>query len=149
LLELFPNAKFIYIHRDPYDTISSTIRFFKGVLPAQQHQVIDDAELEKNLVEVFKRLHGSYTEQKKHIPEGNLVEIGFNDFVENPVDTCQTLMSQFGIESSISDETRDKYHKGEHRIKSYSYPDELINLVNNELKDFINDYNYPLLTSNS
>ena len=40
LLDLFPNAKFIFIHRDPYDVYCSTIKFFKGVLKPLQFSII-------------------------------------------------------------------------------------------------------------
>ncbi len=142
LLELFPNAKFIFLHRNPYDTASSSFRFFKGVLPAQQHQRVDSVKLEQDLVEIYKQLHQSYIDHRNLIPVNNLVEISFDEFVSKPLQECEKILEKFGIEAEVTEDIRSKYHQDDHEIKAYHHSDELINLVNDHLSDYIAEYNY-------
>ena len=80
ILEMFPNAKFIYLMRNPYTVFESTRSFFTNTIIPLQLQKISPEELEKNILEVYTRLYRKYEEDKKLIPAGNLIEIKFEDF---------------------------------------------------------------------
>ena len=77
---MFPNAKFIYLMRNPYTVFESTRSFFTNTIIPLQLQKISPEELEKNILEVYTRLYRKYEEDKKLIPAGNLIEIKFEDF---------------------------------------------------------------------
>ena len=80
LVEMFPNAKFIYLKRNPYTVFESTRSFFTNTIKPLMLQPISNEELTQNFVEVYKRLFYKFEEEKHLIPEGNLVELKFEDF---------------------------------------------------------------------
>jgi len=41
ILDLYPNAKFIHIHRNPYDVYFSTWKLYKSILPLLSFQNVD------------------------------------------------------------------------------------------------------------
>ena len=51
-----------------------------GIAGQIQFQDITDEQIEANYVEAYKRLFYKYEEEKHLIPEGNLIEVRFEDF---------------------------------------------------------------------
>lgn len=86
LLEMFPDAKFIHIHRNPYECFASTLHmrshtdwenFFH--LPEEN---VEGQRMEQTALlgqRIFERL----IEDKRLIPEQNLYEIAYEDLVGN------------------------------------------------------------------
>jgi hypothetical protein len=92
LLDLFPDAKFVSIHRHPYDVISSTLKMLKVGLPVTTLQKLPSvAELQQIVMSRYKTLYNAYLEQKDLIPKNQLFEIRFEDFVTTPLDHLKNL----------------------------------------------------------
>lgn len=85
LLEFFPDAKFIHIYRNPYKVYLSTIKMRHNVLDKIALQEGDEKEIEKQVIENYKRLMNSFFEQKKLIPIENYFEISYEDLVKDPL----------------------------------------------------------------
>lgn len=85
LLELFPNAKFIFLHRDPYEVFLSTRNLYKKTLPYSQLQEISDQEIDDNILTFYEDMMRHYLEDRALIPPGNLIEIGFKDLDQTPM----------------------------------------------------------------
>ena len=54
LLNMFPDAKFIYLSRDPYETLVSTFRFCKAFLKTLQLQEVSDDDLWKIVINTYR-----------------------------------------------------------------------------------------------
>ena len=65
LLELFPEANFIHIYRNPYKVYLSTMKMRKRVLDKLALQNAKQEEIEKQVIENYKRLMKSYFKQKR------------------------------------------------------------------------------------
>jgi len=98
ILEMFPNAKFIYIKRDPITTFLSTKRFFKSTIPALQFQNINENELESFIVNIYHRLLKDYKFDKKQIPNGNLIEISYEEFLKQPLKNLKQIYHSLGLD---------------------------------------------------
>jgi len=86
LLELYPDAKFIHIHRNPYKVYLSTWKLYQKILPIFSFQHIDSETLEEHILYSYKQLFSHYLSQRHLIPKENLLEIPYERFVETPVD---------------------------------------------------------------
>jgi hypothetical protein len=53
LLSLFPHAKFIFLHRNPYEVFLSTRNLYKKTLPHSQLQEISDEEIDANILSFY------------------------------------------------------------------------------------------------
>lgn len=98
ILEVFPDAKFIHIYRDPYRVYFSTERLYAITLPlvALQHwpqEVVNDFII-KSYRETFLR----YFETRKLIPEGNLVEIKYEELIGNEMETLKGAYQTLGFD---------------------------------------------------
>jgi omega-hydroxy-beta-dihydromenaquinone-9 sulfotransferase len=87
LLKLFPDARFVFTVRDPFDIFASHVRTVK-VLATNQglHNPLpaDDGWLRDYVLDVFERLFDAYEHDRALIPAGRLVELRFEDLVADP-----------------------------------------------------------------
>lgn len=80
LLKLFPNAKFIHIYRNPYDVYTSTMKFYKKLVPNYALQNFNEAEFEDNIFTFYQQLMQRFSDTVELIPAENFVEIRYEDF---------------------------------------------------------------------
>jgi hypothetical protein len=86
LLEMFPDARFIHIVRDPLVVFNSTVNLWKSLGRKHGLQVPrnDDAIREKVFRE-FRVIYDRLEEAKPRIPAGRFHELKYEDLVRDPV----------------------------------------------------------------
>lgn len=97
LLELFPNAKFIYIYRHPTEVYASTKKLYKRIVPIFQLQDFDFESVRKNIIWIYKDLLNSYLHDKALIPDGNLIEVRYEDFINAPMQHLAEIYRQLAL----------------------------------------------------
>lgn len=145
LLEMFPNAKFIHIHRNPIEVFLSTQKFFNKMLPHLQFQTLDKKEIDAVIITLYKNLMHDYFVQKEQIPDNNLFEISFDQLEENPISILQELYQKLNLTGF--DQVQPKFHdylksvnrykKNKHQIKR-----EQLNTLLTEWEFYMNSLNY-------
>lgn len=85
LLEMFPKAKFLHIHRDPFTVFSSTRRMLlkNATLHCLQRGGWDD--IDKYVIRLYQKMHAAFFEDRKQIPAGALHEIAFDALERDPI----------------------------------------------------------------
>ena len=79
ILELFPDAKFVHIHRNPYHVFQSTNHLMRMISPWITLQRPDCSDLEDRTVRQYKEVYDAFFAERALIPEGHLHELGFAD----------------------------------------------------------------------
>lgn len=97
LLNMFPEAKFIYIYRNPVKVYLSTVNFFQVTVEALQLQSYSRAEFEELVFELHEQIIRDYEEQKSLIPKENLVEVKYEDFEQDPITGLESIYSAIGL----------------------------------------------------
>jgi hypothetical protein len=97
LLEMFPDAKFIHVYRNPYVVYSSTMHWLDKELAPTALQDVDEEAVRENALRNYEKLMLRYEEDKALIPEGNLVEVRFEDFEANPLDEVARIYQALGL----------------------------------------------------
>ena len=98
LLELFPRARFVYLHRRPLDSVRSLVQVKQRLshlvglqLPLSNlKQVEETAAAHAQLQEAFER-------SKHLIPSGQLIEVAYDDLVQSPQSTLQRIYQSLQI----------------------------------------------------
>jgi hypothetical protein len=88
LLDLYPDAKFVHIHRNPYDIFLSNVHTLRTAGPWWQLQRIDyreDDAINSQIINMIKTLYDGYFAQQSLIPPGRLHQIAFNDLERDPI----------------------------------------------------------------
>jgi hypothetical protein len=97
LLELFPDAKFIHIYRNPYEIFRSTVFLYRMVLARAQFQEISLDELEAWVLQFYAQLMRKLLADKALIPPGNYVEVRYEDLSKAPVDELRRIYETLGL----------------------------------------------------
>lgn len=97
LLELFPNAKFVTIHRDPIDVFMSTRHLYHRMLSTQFLQFMSLSEIDDLIINNYKSTMAKYNREKSLIPEGNLVEIDYENIIEDPLKEVEGIYRGLNI----------------------------------------------------
>ncbi|MFI3321221.1 MAG: sulfotransferase [Rikenellaceae bacterium] len=145
LLKLYPNAKFIYLMRNPYTVFESTKSFFTKTIQPLKLQDISDEQIEENFTKVYADLYDKYQSTKHLIPEGNLVEIKFEDFEQNPIEATRSIyekLSLDGFEAALPEIEKYVGKKKGYKKNKYEYAPRTREVVESYWARSIEDWGY-------
>jgi hypothetical protein len=85
LLDLFPEAKFVHIRRNPYDVFRSTRHLVRTVPPWWALQQPDYGDLEERSLRQYREVYDAFFEERGLIPKGHFHEVGFEALEADPI----------------------------------------------------------------
>lgn len=147
LVKMFPNAKFIYLMRNPYTVFESTRSFFTNTIQPLKLQDISNEELEKNILSIYAKLYHKYEADKADIPAGNLIEVKFEDFEADAMGMTEHIYDTLSIPGySEARAAIEKYVGGKKGYKKnkYKYDDRTIQLVQDNWNFALEQWKYGL-----
>lgn len=98
LLDLFPNAQFVHIYRNPYHIYPSAKRTMIEALKLAAYQEISEEEIGENILLFYKAMMQQFfADKENHIPAENLAEIKFEDLEANPLGELERVYHQLNI----------------------------------------------------
>ncbi len=133
LLEMFPDAKFVHIHRNPYHVFLSMMRFMSIVIPLYCVQNPPHIDAIKNsMMNLYEEIYINYFKEKNLIPKDNFIEVKYEDFIINPLMELKNIYDSLDL-NGFSDYKRafDAYILSQSDFKPYTYS------MNDDLKNEI------------
>src|SRR6266851_3771205 len=97
LLEMFPDARFIHIMRDPYVVFPSTVNLWKSLYRKHGLQSPTFAGLEECVYSTFNRLYRKLEEGIPLIPPGRFHQVRYEDLVHDPIGEMEKIYDQLGL----------------------------------------------------
>lgn len=97
LLDLFPDARFVHIHRDPHDVFRSTRHMIRTVQPAFQLQDIPPLDGDDTILGVYTEMYDAYFEERGLVPQGRLCDVGYEDLVHEPLAVVGSIYRTLGL----------------------------------------------------
>lgn len=97
LLELYPNAKFVFIHRNPYDVFVSTRHLMFRAVRAQFLEFVSHQEIEDMILYYFEKTMKKYIAEKNLIPKENLVEVSFDDMEKDSYGQIENMYAKLDL----------------------------------------------------
>ena len=86
LLEMFPDARFLHIVRDPFVVFNSTVNLWKALARKHGLQVAkDDATFREKVFREFRVIYDRLEEARPLIPAGRFYEVKYESLVKDPV----------------------------------------------------------------
>ena len=151
LLELFPNAKFIYLHRNEYEVYHSTIKLHTKLTEQFSLGKPDGKAIEKMVMDFYPKLLESYETSKKRIPEGNLIEVNYESLTENPLAILETIYEEFNLPAfEKAKPAFEKYiqSQADYEASVYNIKPETIRLIDLFWKANYSKYKAPVTSGN-
>jgi hypothetical protein len=91
LLELFPDARFVHLIRDPYVLYPSTLHLWRVLCAAHGLQRPSWQGLSEYVLDTFARMYERLEEGKPLVPPGRFHELRYEDLVHDPVGRLEAL----------------------------------------------------------
>ncbi len=145
LEELFPGAKFVHMVRDPFAAAPSTLCLWETLCGQQGFQKVDAGLMEDAVFELLALMNKSYEEGRKHALPGNVIDVRYEDLIENPMETLRRVFHCLDLDGI------DNYAKRLHpflsknkpyRPKPYSISPELKRKIAKYYAAYLKKYGY-------
>lgn len=91
LRSLFPDAKFVFLMRNPYVVYLSNLRLYRSLLPAYAMSDYDWDAITAAVRSNFAVMMQRYLRDRESIPPGNLVEVRFEDVEADPLGELERI----------------------------------------------------------
>jgi hypothetical protein len=97
LLEMFPQARFVHIHRDPYAVFASSRKTFQinCVLNGLQRPRSDD--LDDWILRQYRTMYDAFFAERRLIPAGRFHELGFEQLEADPIGEVARIYEALGL----------------------------------------------------
>jgi LPS sulfotransferase NodH len=97
LLEVFPDARFVHVHRNPYVVYQSTRRMLSVAYGVFAFQQPDLEKLHGRVLRDYAVLYEAYFEERGLVPAGRLCEVGFEDLEKDPIGQMRRVYAELGL----------------------------------------------------
>ncbi len=97
LLDVFPDARFVHVCRDPYAVFQSTRHLERTAAPALALQRSAPRDLDGRILARYAELYDTYLEERGSIPAGRLHELRYEDLAVDPVRGLRRLYAALGL----------------------------------------------------
>jgi len=97
LLDIFPDAKFIHIHRNPFKVFQSTKNLYTKNIPLAQLQKSDNGILAQNIIKRYAAMYHTFFEDRKLLSPNQYFEVRYEDLVKDKLGHIRRIYQQLGI----------------------------------------------------
>jgi hypothetical protein len=97
LLEMFPEARFVHVHRHPYEVYLSGLKTSAVLRQYRALQTVPGGIIKKPGSE-HRKAYDIYFQDRELIPRGRLHEVSFEELVRDPVGTVRGIYGGLGLE---------------------------------------------------
>ena len=148
LLELFPDARFVHIHRDPFRVFQSTRRLLPIMFRWHGLQRPNRVDVDNWVLNQYYEMYEAFFEQKDLIPAGRFYEIGFEQLEGDPIGEVQKLYQALDLPNfSVVEPKLRQYVQSlaDYRKNSFSeIPIELKQRIASKWRVFFEHWGYPV-----
>lgn len=146
LLEMFPNAKFVHIVRDPYKLFLSTINLWKSLNEVQRMQGVGDQQwVEDYVLRSFDRMYAAFERDRQLLGDDQLYELRYEDLTDDPTTCIQTIYDKLNLGDYSRIEGPLQQYLAEvknYRRNKFDLPDDKRDLVHHHWSGYFDQYGY-------
>lgn len=147
LLEMFPDAKFVHIHRNPFAVFQSCRRMFQVNFQMDALQIAPTEALDDWILGQYRQMYDAYFAERSLIPQGQLCEIAFESVEADPLGELRRVYQSLSLPEFAEVEPRVTEYLS--RIADYkknefkSLPGELQGRIVSAWQRCFEEWDYP------
>jgi hypothetical protein len=124
LLDTFPDARFVHIHRNPYAVFQSTQRQTRVSVATMGLQPIEDRHITDLVITRFTTMYEAFFEERSLIPDGRFHELSFEELEQDPVGQVRRIYDQLGLAGfDAMRPALERYVDSQAQYRKNTYPD--------------------------
>ena len=148
LTEMFPDARFVHIVRNPYRVYQSMRNMYRKILPSQALQEFEWEAIDAWTVEAYKGLMLRYIDERKLIPPGHLTEIRYEDLDDHPLEMLENIYGELKL--GDFEQVRPRVEEylaglGTYEKNRFDFPADVVRTVNDHWGFTFEAFGYDLL----
>ena len=124
LKEIFPDAKFVHIIRNPFEVFPSMMKLWGRMTPSFSWHRSASINYEEITFSFYERVMKAHIKDRQNIPDQDYHEVRFEDLDSNPMAVINDIYRGLGIEANEESmvniaryiEEQKKYQKTTHRL---------------------------------
>jgi omega-hydroxy-beta-dihydromenaquinone-9 sulfotransferase len=147
ILEVFPDAKFIHIVRDPLVLFPSTVRLWKSLSEVQGFQIPRDdaAWIERHVLDTFVRMYECFEQDRELVPADRIIDVRYEELIADPVGKMREVYQQLNLGdfSKVEPAIAEYFRKSrDYKTNKYSLPPEVADRVRGRWAPYFQRYGY-------
>ena len=142
ILKIYPNARFINIHRSPMESIASFCSLTKNIRSAFSKNV-DPEQIGSVILDFWQHSLNKGMVEKHKLSDQQIVDVSYSNFIANPLSTIKNIYNRFGLDIDIETENKmEQYLINQRNIKKqkHSYSLEEFGLNEDKISYHLKDY---------
>ena len=145
LREMFPDAKFVHIHRNPYDVFASMRNFYKKLFKELALQSYHHVDIDETILSVYDRMMRAYERDAASVPAEQLVELRYDELDSDPLGSVEKIYQALALPGF--DAARERFERylasvSTFKKNKFDYSDEAAAKVEARLGHFIEKWDY-------
>mgnify|MGYP002621691082 CR=1 FL=1 len=145
LLELFPDARFVHIVRDPHAVFSSTVKLWKTLYKFQALQEPRHENLDEYVFSNFTEMYQRLERDRGLVDERRFFEVRYEDLVREPIEQMRALYDH--LELQEFDQVLPKLEayfadRRDYKTGSYQIDEALREEINRRWGPYMRKYGY-------
>lgn len=97
ILEVFPDAKFVHIHRDPIEVYQSTVRLYEKIIQETSFQEVEREVVDEYIISSYRLMYDKFEKEKSLISAFCFSSISYSELLQNPLQQLQRIYTELGI----------------------------------------------------
>jgi omega-hydroxy-beta-dihydromenaquinone-9 sulfotransferase len=147
LLEMFPDARFVHIVRDPYVIFPSTVNLWKRLYKDEGFQTPRFKGLEDHVFDTLLRMYGAFERDRDLIPAGRFCEVRYEDLVADPLGQMRRVYEELnlgGFEEALPALKKHMEGQADYKRNRYQIAPELRKEISRRWSAYIGKYGYAM-----
>ncbi len=149
LLELYPKARFIHIHRNPYHVFVSTQNLYKTAVETSALQNPALASSDELIIRRYRMMYDQFHEDLPLLNSDNYIDISYEEMEKNPGQIIKSAYQQLGLPGfetagekiNIYLSSLSQYQKNQYPL----LPEAIRHELNKKLKREFEYWNYEII----
>jgi len=148
ILGRFPDARFVYLARHPYEGLPSLISMFTAPWKAHSPECTGATPQAKAWGQLAIDYYLYFAEMKKKIPPENLYYISFSELINNPAQVVEKVYAYYDLslgenfrQKLLAETGRQKAYKSKHHYTLEEYGWTKAG-VNSQMRGFMMEYGF-------
>jgi hypothetical protein len=146
LVDMYPNAKFVHLVRNPYDLFVSTVNLWKSLNEVQRMQGTGDQKwVEEYVLDSMDRMYAALDRDRELLGDDQLYELRYEDLVDDPLVCLRELYRQLNLGDFSRIEPSAARHLVDvknYRPNHYEMSDEQRHAISQRWAGYLERYGY-------
>jgi hypothetical protein len=147
LQKMYPDAKFIHIHRNPYRVFESMKNFYVNLFHELAFQNYDHLSIPEIVLEHYPRIMDRLIEDTKAMKPDHYIELGYEELDEHPLAALRKIYESLDLGAYDEDEGIFSHYLDSvkrYQKNRYQYPPETIKKVTQHWGKYVDHWGYEI-----